>query len=53
MFLFDVSEESCIAEVCFAAWTFEISGFDGDEILVKGGLLHDKMVQTIIYKTRN
>jgi hypothetical protein len=49
MFLFDVCEQRSIAEVSLSAWAFEISGFDGDEILVEGGLLHDKSLQTIIY----
>ena len=35
VFVFDVREESGIAEICFSAGALEVPGFDGDEILVK------------------
>lgn len=35
MFLFDVGEEGGIAEIGFAAGALEISGFDGDEIIIE------------------
>lgn len=35
MLLFDVGEECGIAEVSFAAGTFEVSGLDGDEIVIE------------------
>lgn len=39
MFLFDMGEECSIAEVCLAAWTFKVPGFDGDsQFLLKGVL---------------
>jgi len=34
MFLFDVSEECCIAEICFGARAFIIPRFDGDAELI-------------------
>ena len=52
VFLFDMGEEGGIAEVALAAGAFEVSGFDGDEVIVEGILgLHG--VQTIINKVRN
>ena len=35
VFLFNVGEEGGIAEVALAARTFEVPGFDGDEVIVE------------------